>query len=460
MFDQLLDRAAAHRLILDGRGIENAEDQLVVYWSRLLVIRLSASLMLAVFGVALASCKKPHSGESGTLALDAEYENFNGLPDVSCFGSQSIGNDGSFTEIGEPASLSHAGAPTIEISDVALGLLLAREVRVNCPPEAENLIGFSESGSIAVSENGENPGLGLANLSTLRTVVIKSREGVRLVKRVTAGGKFAYFRIVDGGKGVLSAAERIRLRPKGNRIKLYQGPKLVKPEVVSQSRYHTLMQSLEKTRVQNIDAFNQWLAKVTSNSSHKALNIDLYDIASNDPVIRKGMGAIFDVISNPQVIMRHLQNLEIDIAKRMATKGETMEEALEALLTAAEKRHQFQPAYNLTKLEFGRENFKRPALFRDFFFEAGDDHGNQIHRIQWNVIMRHIDESPELKRDVVASKLFVEFSDVTHKSGPKNWADGWNDLFDSFDDTPGTFGRPEHWRQHLSQFLPILSGWP
>lgn len=253
--------------------------------------------------------------------------------------------------------------------------------------------------------------------------------------------------------GLISSAVRAKLLPESMRLSKYVGPRFVQAKVLEPTRYNLVMKSLEQHRADYFAKFDSWL--LSQDAAEFIIKSDQFIISSRDPIVRSGMDEIFKLMSSPKTIFRHLQDLEMDIAKRMATKGEKMEDALEAILTAQEKKHGFQAAVDLTG-SLTREHLRTPALFRDKYFSAGSYHGQQIHRIQWYAVTRHLDQSA-LKGKINGAKLYTAFGEGVSLKNSDNWAEGWNALFDGFS---GNLGRPENWRGWLTDFLPTLAGWP
>jgi hypothetical protein len=395
--------------------------------------------------------------------LEGSFENFDRLPDYSCMSQPNLESTQDSLGIDFDLEGNSGSANSGQVSDDALGFLLSREL-VACSYEISSVLEKSMSQDIASQTSTASSTFGLVNanpasiLNGIRLAIVKIKGSSRQVKIFFSNGKSAIISIAASQKSfLLSSKDRIKLFPESNWVRKYLGPRIVKSEVVSPSRYEIIMRSLEKNRAEQLARFKSWLA--SSKFGQDAIRSENYVIQSTDPIIVKGMESIFDLVSDPKTILIHLQSLEIDIAKRMATKGETMEDALEAILSAMEKKHKFQPAYDLKNLT--QESFQTPALFRDKMFAAGSGHGIQIHRIQWNVVMRNIEENPYLKNKVFGSQLYVEFgkgvplkSSTNQTSG---WAAGWNDLFDGF---TSNFGRPENWRSRLTEYLPTLAGWP
>jgi len=346
-----------------------------------------------------------------------------------------------------------------EIEAEALSMLIDSSETQPCTVDVSALLN-SSSENIAVVPTTEK----VFALSMQEAKIIGKLLGIRRLEDVPhllarlklarSNGTTLVLNIVKRNQtGLLSSADRQKLL-KGNPSFKYNGPRFVEAKVLDTARYNILIKSLESQRTIYLKKFERWVAYYKSTDFK--FDENKYIIKSEDPFVKLGIKEIFAVLSSPHSIMRHLQGLEMDIAKRMASKGEKMEDALEALLTAQEKKHGFQPAFDLSG-ELTREHLQKPALFRDQEFKPGITHGRQIHRIQWYVVTRHLDETPSIAGKVKGAKLFTTFGDGVPQQNSSNWADGWNMLFDSGN---FNFGCPEFWRERLEPFLPTLAGWP
>lgn len=419
------------------------------------------ALLLIANVLSISACKTSQTTQSSEKTFEAGFENYERLPEFACVNRHGYeGINDSFNI--DQESIGEVGN-SAQISDDALGFLFSHEM-VPCSSEVASALSMSMSQDIASQTSSESNSFGLVSanpaslLKNIRLGIAKIKGSKRQIKLFFANGRSAVVAIGASQKNfLLSSRDRIKLFPESNWVKKYLGPRIVKSEVATISRYEIIMRSLERNRGEQLAKFKSWLGR--SKFGEDAIRSENYVIQSTDPIIVKGMESIFDLVSDPKTVFVHLQSLEIDIAKRMATKGETMEVALEAILTAMEKKHKFQPAYDLKNLT--QESFQTPALFRDNAFSAGSAHGIQIHRIQWNVVMRNLEENPFLKNKVFGSQLYVEFGKGVplklSSNATSGWAAGWNDLFDGFSDN---FGRPEEWRYKFTEYLPTLAGWP
>ncbi|MEI8027372.1 MAG: LirA/MavJ family T4SS effector [Pseudomonadota bacterium] len=399
------------------------------------------------------ACKTEIKNQSEELSANGGYENYNRLPETAC-----LAPSRAFDEMNPENNLEFAerenGAPdTAEVTDDALSFLIQSQL-TSCSTEIASII-----------EKPEGTSFGLANVNlpavwkNTSVAFTKLKGTLKQLRVFYANGRSLVLTISKARKSqLLSSLDRIKLFPNSNRVAKYTGPRIVTSEVASANRYALIMRSLEKNRSEQFVKFKAYLA--SSEFAAIKINYNNYDIESNDPNIVKGIESIFDLVSDPKAVFSQIQNLEFDVAKRMATKGESMEDALEAILTATEKKHKFLSAFDL-QTSLTQDDLKKPALFRDKFFKPGSSHGVQIHRIQWNIIMRHLDENPFLKNKINAAQLYVKFGEGIPSKGitgkTPNWADAWNDLFDAFGQD---LGCPEKWRGVLTQFLPTLAGWP
>jgi hypothetical protein len=354
------------------------------------------------------------------------------------------------------------GEGTTDIDAVVINAIMASQEAGTCSAELASALENS-SFDIALSDHRENS-FGLIS----KTAVLKKISGLLGIRRLddlpnmlsslrirlSSGFNVLVNIVRTNSTGLINSSLRGKLRPESTKFVKYNGPRFVQAQVYDPTRFKILTNSLEVHRKDFLAKFERWLASMETEKF--IINPDHFSVASRDPVLTAGVREVFKVVSSPRNVFRHLQNLEMDIAKRMASKGETMEVALEALLTAQEKKHAFQSAFDLTG-DLTRDHLRRPALFRDAAFGHGGLHGRQIHRIQWNVVTRHLEETA-LKERIKGAELYTLFGEgVTLKKGTGSWADGWNALFDGFG---SNLGSPERWRLWLTDFLPTLAGWP
>lgn len=398
----------------------------------------AASITLTI--VALTGCKATLSSNENSTLESASLDNFSALPSSGCLdpseGEQEILE---FTVQKETEEDSLDSSKDILLTDSGLGHLFLHSSLKECPVEVASLRAESTKNTLGIqSSTSTSFGLNLGN-------AFQGAKGtLRAYEKLKDGKVIFYF--TNGSRRVVSIVKSELLSTK-DRIKLFSSHKyrnfvrsrVVTSEVLTPSKYQELLVKLDRLRGENFRKFGAWLATHEVSASLKRKRPKEFVLSSNAQISPVHMGPIFDLLADPKLIFRYLQDLEIDIAKRMA-KGDNMEVALEALLTEKERIYKFLPAYILTGKDeisgLTRDKLLRPALFRDFGVDSGSRHGVQIHRIQWNVIMRHMDQLPDEQRKVPAAELFVQFGKgVLLKAGEKtSWSDGWNHLFDSYDD--------------------------
>ncbi len=168
--------------------------------------------------------------------------------------------------------------------------------------------------------------------------------------------------------------------------------------------------------------------------------------------LKQGYQEIIDFMHDSKRVYARLQQLESEVAKRVRANGETPEKALDAILTALEKKHRFAALKELTVLD--RDTIASGTPFRHVGFAAGQAHGQQIHRIQWNLLVREMDAKPQVFGAIPGVEYYKEFASLDVQ-GVKSWNQPWDDLFDSFSTGPTS---PEKFR-NVESMLPMIGHW-
>lgn len=372
--------------------------------------------------------------------------------DQSVFGELALarGEDVCFDDFELFDEFINAGVTEIEVD--TLNSLIQSVEKVPCHPQISALLNGS-SQDIALTNNNENS-LGLINVKYALKMALRIEKLAPRLRVASSRGVSAVLNIVRRSEeGVHSNAKLLRF---WRQIPSVKGAALREVD-------GKFIDWVTQQHADNAVKFTQWFNK---NARKKGLlggervvdflviNADRFKINSKDPLVQQGIKEIFKLMSSPKSIFSHLQELEMDVAKRMA-KGEKLEAALNSVLAAQEKLHEFSPAIDLkgdlTRTYFTKAN---PSLFRDLFFETGSTHGRQIHRIQWYVVTKHIEQTGI---DVKGVRLFSAFGEGVVRQGTTGWATGWNALFDSGD---FNFGSPNYWRLRFTEYLPVLGRWP
>jgi hypothetical protein len=168
--------------------------------------------------------------------------------------------------------------------------------------------------------------------------------------------------------------------------------------------------------------------------------------------LRTGYQEIIDFMHDSNRFYGRMQQLEAEVGKRIAAKGETSQQALEAILRAFETKNRFAPLQEIKVLT--REIIEGGIPFRDLGFSQYQAHGQQVHRIQWNLILRELDAQPKTFGKIPGVEYYKEFAS-TNVEG-MSWNKPWDDLFDSRGIKSPTC--PERMR-NVTPMLPILGNW-
>jgi hypothetical protein len=112
----------------------------------------------------------------------------------------------------------------------------------------------------------------------------------------------------------------------------------------------------------------------------------------------QGLERIRTLLNDPVATQHGIELLEREVMYRSQLTGESAEAALDHVLSAWESKAGFKPVIDLkprtlTGAEWNAM-LRDGALFRDKVFH-NRAHGEQTHRIQWNVIIRQAAIHPE-----------------------------------------------------------------
>jgi hypothetical protein len=176
------------------------------------------------------------------------------------------------------------------------------------------------------------------------------------------------------------------------------------------------------------------------------------------------------LMRNNKQVFELVQQLEADVIQRAQERKIENFSALEEVLAEYEQKGGFKPAIDLEARAYTANQFMsmlaEGATFRDTVFTntnrvGGSAHGRDTHRIQLNVMMRHMNLNPELYNGKTPVEMFKILGDV--KLYEKlNWDDTgrsgnstWSPFFDSFE---SNFSCPE-WLRNKHDYWPGLGDW-
>lgn len=183
-----------------------------------------------------------------------------------------------------------------------------------------------------------------------------------------------------------------------------------------------------------------------------------------------GLNAIRELMRNKTTVFKLMQALESEVFARAQKEKIANYDALVKILAETEQKNGFKPAVDLQPKPFTSvewmQMLSEGALFRDINFtdaaRKGQPHGRDTHRIQWNVVMRFMEMSPQKFGGKTPVELFKMLGDVP-VSEKLNWENTgrtggqsiWSPFFDSFE---RNFSSPE-WFRSQHEMWPGLGDW-